>query len=360
MPYVHSFDIWRSDANIPLSSQDPSMNTTPSIMSSWSEMFGSQDTTLTTNDQLSALDTTLSQYIASLFPTHEGSSFTSTPSPMPDHGLQNGFLAVALAFTPDRPQFATPLLISCTVPDHVTIEPIRPKEAAVMTGISTAVSPSYSNVDCDMSEVSSTPEGRLVTSTTSQEEDLPNEPGTLEDETQPAVGITTMFPQSSPSLSASSFASSSSPSSAEPASPPSTQTHHTFTCRIDNCATDLHVNFPTLEAHLGAVHHYPPVRRGHALECRWIGVGCAARKEDIAKHIWEAHLDFQTPCPKCGEVGWAPGFSMNRHKKTCAGRKPARCQMCYELFPSELMLGAHYESQMCPRRILERGVGLTL
>jgi hypothetical protein len=281
---------------------------------------------------------------------------------MPDPGLQNVFLAVALAFTPDRPQVATPLLVSCTGSDHVTIEPIRPKEAAVMNGTLTAVPPSYSNVDYDMSEVSSTPEGRLVASTASQEEDLPNESGTHQDQTKPAVGITTIFPQLSPSLSASSSASSSAPSSAEPASPPSTQTHHTFTCRIDNCASDLRVDYSTLKTHLQTVHDYPPVRYGHALECRWADCVCKIKckdrrpavhgvhKEDITKHIWEAHLNFQDPCPKCGEVRWVGGFSKSRHENVCKGRTPARCRACYELFPSELLLGAHYESRMCPRR----------
>jgi hypothetical protein len=371
MQYVRSSHIRGPDANLFLSSQDSSMDSTSSIISSWSDVSRSQDTTLATNDELSGLDTTLSQYIASLFPTSEGSFFTSSPFLQPDHVLQNGSLPVALAFTSDQPQFATPMLISCTGSDHVTVEPMHPTEATLMTGISTTVPPSNSSVERDMLDVLSTPEGLPAAATASQEEDLPDGKDMYEqtqDQAIPTIGITTTSPQSSSSLSTSSASSSSSASSTEPVSPPST--HPTFTCRVDNCATDLHVDYSTLEAHLGAVHGYPPVRHGHALECRWFDCVCKLKckdrepqpaihgvrgvhgihKEDITKHIWEAHLDFQTPCPKCGEVGWVPGFSMNRHKKTCAGRKPARCQMCYELFPSEVVLGAHYELRLCPRR----------
>jgi hypothetical protein len=154
--------------------------------------------------------------------------------------------------------------------------------------------------------------------------------------------------------------SASPPSSVSPASTASA--HPSFTCRVDNCGTSLHVDLPTLKLHLGADHGYPPIRRGHALECRWVGCLCKLKckdrdrtvhgihKEDIAQHMWEHHLNFQDPCPKCGEVRWVRGFSKTRHERACAGRRPARCRACYEPFPLEVVLGAHYELRLCPSR----------
>jgi hypothetical protein len=155
-------------------------------------------------------------------------------------------------------------------------------------------------------------------------------------------------------------------------SPSSASGHPTFTCLIDQCGVDLPVDISTLKAHLGLFHGYPALRRGQALECRWSGctckrTGCKGRNpehpkrhdhghhshgvhgEDIVGHIWEQHLNFQDPCPKCGEARWSYGFSKSRHEKACPGRKQARCRRCCVLFESEAALAGHVELRLCAR-----------
>jgi hypothetical protein len=139
------------------------------------------------------------------------------------------------------------------------------------------------------------------------------------------------------------------------------QSHPTFICCVDGCGSFIFVNLSSLREHLDVFHVAPYSER--PLKCRWVGCVCklpackghiqgahGVHVGDMAKHIWENHLDFQDACPKCGEVGWVPGFSKNRHEKKCAGRKPARCRMCCVLFDSEVALAGHLALDRCPRR----------
>jgi hypothetical protein len=139
------------------------------------------------------------------------------------------------------------------------------------------------------------------------------------------------------------------------------QGHPTFICCVDGCGSHIFVNLSSLREHLDVFHVVPYSK--HSLKCRWVGCVCkvtackghiqgahGVHVGDMAKHIWEHHLNFRDACPKCGEVGWVPGFSKNRHEKKCAGRKLARCRACCVLFDSEAALAGHLALDRCPQR----------
>jgi hypothetical protein len=139
------------------------------------------------------------------------------------------------------------------------------------------------------------------------------------------------------------------------------QSHPTFICCVDGCGSYIFVDLSSLREHLDVFHVAP--QNEHPLKCHWFGCVCkltacqghiqgahGVHVGDMAKHIWEHHLNFQDACPKCGEVGWASGYSMNRHEKTCAGRKPARCRTCCVLFDSKAALAGHLAFDRCPGR----------
>jgi hypothetical protein len=151
----------------------------------------------------------------------------------------------------------------------VTGEPTHP---ARMTNPCTALPSSI----YDMSEASATAQRFSAAATALPEEDISSDQGIYmqeQDQTTSSISTPTSSLPSSASLSVSRSSSSTSTSSVGPALPASsasaTSTHPTFTCRVDNCGTDLLVDFRTLKQHLSAVHGYPPVHRGHALQCCW-------------------------------------------------------------------------------------------
>jgi hypothetical protein len=165
------------------------------------------------------------------------------------------------------------------------------------------------------------------------------------------------------SVGATAFSPTSSHTSTSTQVAPLAQNHPTFICYVDGCGFRVFVDLPTLRDHLAVFHGCPTPQSGQPWKCRWSGCVCkltackghmqgthGAHVVDLAKHIWEHHLNFQDACPKCGEVGWVPGYSKNRHEKKCAGRKPARCRTCCVLFDSEAALAGHLALDRCPRR----------
>jgi hypothetical protein len=272
-------------------------------------------------------------------------------------------MLVALSSTPDQPSY-TP---SCA--GHLTEEPMHASDPTVIEcskmmnvpiALPSSISSSTADGHDDVSEASSGTPTLSATTSASPVGDLHRGQVVHEQVQIIPVAGTMSSPHSPARLPA--------PTDPTPTCPPvpTASTHPSFTCRVDNSGTNLHVDLPTIKLHLGADHGYPPVRRGHTLECRWVGCVCKLKckdreravhgihKEDVAKHIWEHHLNFQDPCPKCGEIRWVHGFSKRRHGRVCVGRQPARCRTCYELYPSEVVLGAHYELRLCSKRMPNR------
>jgi hypothetical protein len=146
----------------------------------------------------------------------------------------------------------------------------------------------------------------------------------------------------------------------------STRPIPTFRCEMPDCGADVAVDKKALLIHLLTVHDYPPTRRGQSVYCLWPGCFCKkqgadgtrckgrdpghmSHAEDIVEHIWDAHLDFQDVCPKCGDAGWTHAFSKGRHEKACDGkRQPARCRACRVVFRSTVAFAGHLELELCP------------
>jgi hypothetical protein len=133
-------------------------------------------------------------------------------------------------------------------------------------------------------------------------------------------------------------------------------------CMVDDCSQDVAVDKLVLRQHLTSTHHYPAPHRSRSVLCRWsgcictrpstcrspnLGAGHGVHIEDITDHIWSAHLSFQDVCGKCGDARWARGYSFQRHTDGCAGRKPARCVGCRQIFTSTAALVGHVELGQC-------------
>jgi hypothetical protein len=133
-------------------------------------------------------------------------------------------------------------------------------------------------------------------------------------------------------------------------------------CMVDDCGQDIAVDKLVLRQHLTSTHHYPAPQRSRSVLCRWsgcvctrpstcrspnLGAGHGVHVEDIAEHVWSAHLSFQDVCSKCGDARWARGYSFQRHTDGCAGRKPARCVGCCQMFTSTAALVGHVELGQC-------------
>jgi hypothetical protein len=133
-------------------------------------------------------------------------------------------------------------------------------------------------------------------------------------------------------------------------------------CMIDNCDQDIVVDKAVLREHLTTTHNYPAPHRSRSVLCRWSGCICTRPStcrspnlgadhgvhiEDITDHVWSTHLSFQDVCGKCGDARWARGYSFLRHTNGCAGRKPARCVGCCQLFTSTAALVGHVELGQC-------------
>jgi hypothetical protein len=133
-------------------------------------------------------------------------------------------------------------------------------------------------------------------------------------------------------------------------------------CMIDNCGQDIAVDRTILRQHLTTTHNYSTPHRSHSVLCRWsgclctrpstcrspsLGTGHGVHVEDVTEHVWTVHLSFQDVCGKCGDARWARGFSFQRHTNGCAGRKPARCVGCCQIFTSTAALVGHVELGLC-------------
>jgi hypothetical protein len=137
-------------------------------------------------------------------------------------------------------------------------------------------------------------------------------------------------------------------------------------CMVDNCGQDVAVDKLVLRQHLTTSHHYPSPHRSRSVLCRWsgcvctrpstcrfpsLGAGHGVHIEDIADHVWSAHLSFQDVCGKCGDARWARGYSFQRHTSGCDGGKPARCVGCCQIFRSTIALAVHIELRQCVGRM---------
>jgi hypothetical protein len=116
-------------------------------------------------------------------------------------------------------------------------------------------------------------------------------------------------------------------------------------CMVDNCGEEISVKRTILQAHLASAHGYGTLPRSHSVICRWSG--CMCTRQDIVEHVWQAHLDFQDVCGKCGDAGWNRRSSFQRHTRKCIGRKPARCKGCCHFFRSTIALAGHIELGQC-------------
>jgi hypothetical protein len=145
-------------------------------------------------------------------------------------------------------------------------------------------------------------------------------------------------------------------------STPITTSPPTVRCMVDDCGQDIAVDKLVLRQHLSTSHNYPAPHRSRSVLCRWsgclctrpstcrspnLGAGHGVHIEDITDHIWTAHLSFQDVCGKCGDARWARGYSFQRHTDGCAGRKPARCVGCRQIFTSTAALVGHVELGQC-------------
>jgi hypothetical protein len=148
----------------------------------------------------------------------------------------------------------------------------------------------------------------------------------------------------------------------DPESTPITTSPPTVRCMVENCGQDVAVDKLVLRQHLTTGHNYPAPHRSRSVLCRWsgclctrpstcrspsLGAGHGVHIEDITDHIWTAHLSFQDVCGKCGDARWARGYSFQRHTDGCAGRKPARCVGCRQIFTSTAALVGHVELGQC-------------
>jgi hypothetical protein len=136
-------------------------------------------------------------------------------------------------------------------------------------------------------------------------------------------------------------------------------------CEMDACRAVIPISKTALRKHLTIAQGYPTQHRSHSVVCRWANCLCTrpsscrtlnlpldhgvhgVHVEDITEHIWAAHLNFQDVCSKCGDARWARGFSFQRHTIGCAGRKPARCKECRQIFRSTIALAGHIELGQC-------------
>jgi hypothetical protein len=119
---------------------------------------------------------------------------------------------------------------------------------------------------------------------------------------------------------------------------------------LDTNAQYLREHFSNHHANLLAsgIHDCPFHGCCCSRNCRGRGPRHAWHGQNIIRHIFDHHLDFEDVCPKCGRGKFANSFSFNRHVDfSCRGRSVARCTICWNLFPSETALSYHSEFDHC-------------
>jgi hypothetical protein len=133
----------------------------------------------------------------------------------------------------------------------------------------------------------------------------------------------------------------------------------TVRCKVDNCNQDVELLKSTIRHHLTVTHDYKPYERGISVDCRWEnchcsktrcnnrGVGHSVHVQDIAEHVWHAHLNFHEACSKCGDARWVHPYARSRHESKCTGPKPARCKRCRVEFSSVVALESHILFGQC-------------
>jgi hypothetical protein len=133
----------------------------------------------------------------------------------------------------------------------------------------------------------------------------------------------------------------------------------TVHCKIDNCTQYIELIKSSIRRHLIDVHGYEAYQRGVSVECLWEncrctrnncrgrGLGHSVHVQDIAEHVWHAHLNFHEACSKCGDARWVHPFARSRHESTCTGPRPARCKRCLIEFSSIVALESHILLGQC-------------
>jgi hypothetical protein len=134
------------------------------------------------------------------------------------------------------------------------------------------------------------------------------------------------------------------------APPPETNFAPLVRCMVDNCGEDISVERTILRAHLASTRGYRTIPRSRSAICRWSG--CICSRQDIVEHIWQAHLNFQDVCGKCGDVSCTRKSSFQRHTRRCISRKPARCKGCCHFFRSTIALAGHIELGQCAGAVI--------